>query len=131
MLGRVKDLASIARKEFVDEIVIAVPQHSEVARKAIWQARRNHIDVNLIPDLFGADPEQVAIEKFCDVAVMTLCEEPVPRIGLLLKRTADLFLSAVGLLITSPLLCAIALAVRLDSPGPVFYCAPRVGLKGQ
>jgi exopolysaccharide biosynthesis polyprenyl glycosylphosphotransferase len=131
VLGRVENLASVARKHFVDEIILAVQQHSNVARKAIWQARRNRIDVKLIPDLFGADPAQVTLEKFGDTPVLSLWEEPVPLASLLLKRTADLFLSGAALLITSPLLAAIALAIKLDSCGPVLYRAPRLGLKGR
>ena len=131
VLGRVKELASIARKEFVDEIIIAVPSESAIARKAIWHARRNHIDVKLVPDLFGADLSQVTVETFDDVPVMTLWEEPVPVFRLLLKRVADLLLSATALLAASPLLCAITIAIKLDSRGSVLYCAPRVGLNGR
>jgi exopolysaccharide biosynthesis polyprenyl glycosylphosphotransferase len=131
VLGRVEDLASVARKEFVDEIILAVPQHGEVARRAIWQTRRNRIDLKLVPDLLGADPAQVTLEKFGDTPVLSLWEEPVPVFSLLLKRTADVLLSITALLVTSPLLAAIALAIKLDSPGPVFYLAPRMGLKGR
>jgi exopolysaccharide biosynthesis polyprenyl glycosylphosphotransferase len=131
VLGRVEDLSSIARREFVDEVIVALPQHSDLARKAIWQARRNRIDVKLVPDLFGADPAQATLEKVGDTPVFTLWEEPVPVFSLLLKRTADVLLSAPALLVASPLFGAIALAIKLNSPGPVLYRAPRLGRKGQ
>jgi exopolysaccharide biosynthesis polyprenyl glycosylphosphotransferase len=131
VLGGVENLASVARKEFVDEIILAVPQQSDIAHQAIWQARRNRIDVKLVPDLFGANPAQVRLENLGDMPVLTLWEEPLPVLSLLLKRSADVFLSATALLVTSPLLAAIALAIKLDSFGPVLYRASRVGLKGQ
>lgn len=131
VLGRIQNLAAVARREFIDEVIITVPQHSEVARKAIWQARRNHIDVKLVADLHGADPAQTRLEAFREIPIITLWEEPVPLFRLLLKHAADFFLAAMGLLILSPFLAAIAVAIRLDSPGPVLYRAPRVGLKGR
>jgi exopolysaccharide biosynthesis polyprenyl glycosylphosphotransferase len=131
VLGSVDDLASVARREFVDEIILAIPQHTGLARKAIWQARRNRIDVKLVPELFGADPAEVTLEKFGDTTVLNLWEEPFPVFGLLLKRTTDVLLSATALLFSCPLLAAIALLIKLDSHGPVLYRAPRLGLKGR
>jgi exopolysaccharide biosynthesis polyprenyl glycosylphosphotransferase len=131
VLGRVEELATIARKEFIDEIILAVPPHCDVAQQAIWQARRNRIDVKLVPDLLGANPSQVTLEKFGDTAVLTLSEEQIPLFGLLLKRIVDVLLSGTALVLTAPVLAAIALAIKLDSPGPVLYRAPRLGRKGR
>jgi len=131
VLGPVEELATIARREFIEEIILAVPQGSNVAREAIWEARRNRIDVKLVPDLLGADPTHVTLEKYGDIPVLTLREEHIPHFGLLLKRVVDVLLSAGALVLAAPLLAGIALAIKLDSPGAVFYCAPRLGLKGQ
>ncbi|MBV8050485.1 MAG: sugar transferase [Acidobacteriaceae bacterium] len=131
VLGGVEDLPAVARQEFVDEVLITVPQQSQIARKAIWQARRNHIDVKIVADVMGADPSRVTLERFEDIPVVTLWEEAVPVVRLLLKRIADLIFSGIGLICAAPLFAAIALAIKLDSPGSVFYRAPRVGLKGR
>ena len=131
VLGSVDELAKIARSQFIDEIIVAVPPDSNAAREAIWQARRNRVDVKLVPDLLGADPAHVTLEKHGNIPVLTLSEENVPQVGLLLKRMVDVVLSAGALALAAPLMAAIALAIRLDSCGPVLYCAPRLGLKGQ
>ena len=131
VLGSVHDLAKIARSQFIDEIILAVPPDSNAAREAIWQARHNCIDVKLVPDLLGADPAHVTLEKHGNIPLLTLSEENVPQLGLLLKRMVDVVLSAGALVLAAPLMAAIALAIRLDSCGPVLYCAPRLGLKGQ
>jgi len=130
VLGRVDDLSRIARREFVDEVILAVPPNSEEARIVIWEARRNRIDVKIAPDLRGFDCSEISLEKFDDVAVLTLCEERIPSIGLSAKRAVDLALSTMVLMLVSPLLAAIAIAIKIDSPGPVFYRAPRMGRKG-
>jgi lipopolysaccharide/colanic/teichoic acid biosynthesis glycosyltransferase len=50
---------------------------------------------------------------------------------MLMKRAVDILLSSIGLVVLSPLMLLIAVAVRLDSPGPIFYTSPRVGKKGR
>jgi len=129
--GRVEDMARVARSEFIDEIILAVPAYSEAAQKAIWEARRNRLDIRLVPDLLGFDPAGVVMENLGGVPVLTLFEEPIPGFELLLKRVADFMLAAMGLTLAAPLLAAIALAIKLDSAGPVLYCAPRLGFKGR
>lgn len=56
---------------------------------------------------------------------------PIPSTGLSIKRVMDLVLSVVGLAVLWPLLLAIALAVKLESPGSAFYCSLRVGKHGR
>lgn len=55
----------------------------------------------------------------------------LPRFSLRLKRMIDVFFAALGLLLVSPFLALIAILVKLGSPGPVFYCAPRAGRNGR
>jgi exopolysaccharide biosynthesis polyprenyl glycosylphosphotransferase len=131
VLGRVADLAEIARKEFIDEVILAVPQHSHAAREALRQSRKNRLDVKLVPDLIGTDPAQATFDTFGEIPVLTLREEPIPVLGLKLKRGIDAIASAIALVLAFPLMAAIAAVIKLESPGPVFYCAPRVGRKGQ
>src|SRR5207249_3580410 len=60
-----------------------------------------------------------------------LHHEPIPIWGLLVKRLMDIVASAVALVLLSPLLALLALAIKLDSPGPVLYPGMRVGKKGR
>jgi exopolysaccharide biosynthesis polyprenyl glycosylphosphotransferase len=129
--GRVRDLARVARRHFVDEIILTIPPTSDAAQEAIWQARRNRINVKVVPDVFGFDPAAVSLEKFDGVPVLTLWEERIPTLGLLVKRAIDAALSSAALVFLAPLLGAIALAIKLDSTGPVLYRATRLGRKGQ
>jgi exopolysaccharide biosynthesis polyprenyl glycosylphosphotransferase len=130
--GRVEDLARIARTEFVDEIILTAPQQPEVARRVIREARRNQIDVKVVPDLFGFEPDDpLVLEKFGNIPVLTLREERLPTFCLLLKRTVDAVSAAVALALVAPLLAIIALAIKWESPGPILYQAQRVGLKGR
>ncbi|PYU19531.1 MAG: hypothetical protein DMG30_23940 [Acidobacteria bacterium] len=61
---------------------------------------------------------------------LELCEEPIPSFGLFIKRVVDLLLSFIGLVALWPLMLAIALAVKLESPGPAVYRSLRAGKRG-
>jgi lipopolysaccharide/colanic/teichoic acid biosynthesis glycosyltransferase len=63
--------------------------------------------------------------------LISLHEEKLPAGGLLLKRMLDMAGSSAALILLAPLLLLIAILVRLDSPGPVLYAAPRAGRKGR
>jgi len=130
--GRVDDLARIVRTDFVDEIVLTAPQQPDVARRVIREARRNQIDVKVVPDLFGFEPDDpLVFEKFGNIPVLTLRQERMPVFGFFLKRTVDAVSAAVALVLSTPLLTIIALVIKLESPGPVLYQAQRVGIKGR
>jgi exopolysaccharide biosynthesis polyprenyl glycosylphosphotransferase len=129
--GRVEDLARVARAEFADEIILAIPRQPELSRRAIREARRNRLDVKVIPDLFGCEPDSVVLENLGNLPVLTVHEERMPAFGLFLKRAFDVACASAGLVLALPVLAAVGLAIKLDSPGPVFYCAPRVGRKGR
>ncbi len=130
--GRVEDLARIVRTDFVDEIILTAPQRPDVARRVIREARRNQIDVKVVPDLFGFEPDDpLVFEKFGNIPVLTLREERMPAFSLFLKRTVDAVAAIAALALTAPLLALIALAIKLESPGEVLYKAQRVGLKGR
>jgi exopolysaccharide biosynthesis polyprenyl glycosylphosphotransferase len=130
--GRIDDLARIARTDFVDEIILTAPQQPELARRVIREARRNQIDVKVVPDLFGFEPDEpLVFEKFGNIPVLTLREERMPVFSLFLKRAVDTLTAAKALAFTAPLLTIIALVIKLESPGPVLYQAQRAGLKGR
>ena len=132
VLGSVDDLASIARAEFADEVIMTAPKERGVATRVIQEARRIHLDVKLIPDLFGFEPQAHFPENFGELPLLTLHAEPLPAVaGMFLKRGFDLISSALGLALLAPGLALIALIIRLESPGPVFYRAPRAGRKGR
>ncbi|MGD0512321.1 MAG: sugar transferase [Terriglobales bacterium] len=130
--GRVEDLARIARINFVDEIILTTPYHPDLARRVIREARRNQIDVKVVPDLFGFEPDDpLTFERFGNIPVLTLREEQMPMCALFLKRTVDAVCAGAALAVMVPLLAIIALGIKLGSPGPVLYQAQRVGLKGR
>lgn len=131
VLGRIEDLAEIARAQFIDEIIITIPFMRRRVKEALVAARLHNIDVKIVPELYGSFVRGATLEYVGHVPVMNLRRPPIPALGLILKRTIDILGSAVGLVLLSPLLVAIAVAVKVDAPGPIFYRSLRLGKKGK
>lgn len=131
VLGRTVDLARIARKEFVDEVILTAPRKSELTRWVVEEARRLRLDVEVVPELFGCKPAEPAMERVGGIPMICLHSERLPIAGLVLKRLMDFSGAVAALIVLVPLLASIALLIKLDSPGPVFYCALRAGRKGR
>lgn len=121
-------LQRLARERCIDQLIIAT-QDSKAAEAAIKQARRNQLDVLIAPTLFGGVAREV--KNVSGMPLVKLHEQQLPMWGLALKRIADTTLAAAGLVALLPLLPLVAASIKLDSPGPVFYCALRIGRKGR
>lgn len=135
-LSSLDNLSKIARARFVDEILIAPPFSQDLVRRVLIQARRNHLDVKIVPEFFNDLARPVLMDysqvNFVgEIPVMSLHREPIPANALIIKRIIDVVLSAIALAFSAPAFLLIAIAIKLDSPGPVFYCAPRVGKKSR
>ena len=131
VLGGIEDLDWLARAEFIDEVILALPQEPERTREAAEIALHNHLDIRAVPDLPTDFWPDASVDRIGEVPVVTLHREPLPSAALFLKRLLDIAGAALGLVLASPLMVAVALLIRLDSPGPAVYSAERVGAKGR
>jgi exopolysaccharide biosynthesis polyprenyl glycosylphosphotransferase len=131
VLGRVGDLAHLARTGFVDEVILAAPHDRKLTLQVLREARRLRLDVEIVPELFGCRPTDEMVERVGDLPVISLHVERLPSLGLVLKRLVDVAGAGLVLTVLSPLLAVIAVMIKLDSSGPVLYCAPRAGRKGR
>jgi exopolysaccharide biosynthesis polyprenyl glycosylphosphotransferase len=130
VIGRISELAELARAGFVDEVILAGPHDREKTLRVVRAARQLRLDVKLAPDLFGCEPTRET-ERIAGIPLIGLHEERLPVAGLLLKRALDVVGAGAALILMAPALVLLAIAVSLDSPGPVLYAAPRAGRKGR
>jgi exopolysaccharide biosynthesis polyprenyl glycosylphosphotransferase len=130
VLGRIADLEWLARAEFIDEVILALPGQPVEAREAAEVALRNHLDIRAVPDLPPGPWPDAGVDHIGEVPVVTLHREPLPGAALFLKRLLDVTGAAFGLVLASPIMAIVALLIRLDSPGSVVYSAARTGAKG-
>jgi exopolysaccharide biosynthesis polyprenyl glycosylphosphotransferase len=132
VLGAVNRLMEVASSHFADEIFIPPNTSPELIRKVVKQARNGRIDVKLVPDIYDCcPPRALLVEYLGQVPVLSLHREPIPALAVAAKRAIDITLSALALLAILPILAAIAIAIKIDSGGPVLYRSYRVGKKGR
>jgi sugar transferase (PEP-CTERM system associated) len=133
VLGACNQLVRVASQVGATTIIMAIPRnHSEELIRNLLNAHLQGIEVREVPDVFEQLTGRIPVEHIADRwllfsgGFLLLHKEYIRKI----KRLMDLILSALVLFITGPLIVLTALAVRLDSPGPVFYGQERVG-RGQ
>lgn len=131
LLGKIEDLSRIARAEFVEEVFITIPSERELVKTVATEARRNRLNVKVVPDLYDGLGWDAPIQHVGSFPVMELHWEPIQVLGLFAKRVMDVVISGLGLIVLAPILIAIAIAIRLSSSGPAFYRSQRVGKKGR
>jgi exopolysaccharide biosynthesis polyprenyl glycosylphosphotransferase len=131
VLGTVDDLQKIALTHFVDELFITLPADRELVKQTVVQARELGLGLKLLPDLYDGFGWKVPLHTMGGFPVMDLLWQPIPAVGLMIKRFLDLVLAGAALLVTAPLFAVIGILIKLDSSGPVFYASKRVGLKGR
>ncbi len=129
VLGPLDTLFEHARKHFVDEIFFTSPCERGVIKGVLEQARANGIDLRVVPDMYDGLAWNSTIEYIGQFPTIPLHRGHVPEVALILKRVLDLTIAVTALILFSPLLLAIAIAVKLDSRGPVFYASERIGKK--
>lgn len=131
VLGSVHDLARVATEEFVDQLFVPLPADRELVKQVFLEARRLRLDLNVVPDLYDGLGWHAPVHAIGGFPVLELHGQPIPAVGLALKRAIDVLVASLGLLLTAPLLALAALWISADSPGPVLYAAQRVGRKGK
>jgi Undecaprenyl-phosphate glucose phosphotransferase len=132
VLGTTGDLPDLVAKHRIGHVFIALPlnRHAE-ARRVFDVLAQSMVEVRLVLDVPNLAGLSLTTSNLDGLPVIGLRESPHFGLNVVVKRAMDMVLSLVGLLILSPLLALIAAAVKLSSPGPVFYRQERCGLNGK
>jgi exopolysaccharide biosynthesis polyprenyl glycosylphosphotransferase len=128
--GSFADLFQTARRQFIDEIFFTTPCERGIIQGSVEEARAKGIDLRVVPDMYDGLAWNTPIEYIGQFPTIPLHCGEVPELGLLFKRLFDLVFSGLVLILLSPVLLAVAIAIKLDSPGPIFYLSDRIGKKG-
>jgi exopolysaccharide biosynthesis polyprenyl glycosylphosphotransferase len=131
VVGNLDNLFDQTRKQFVDEIFFTTPCERSLVQGVLEQARTHGVDLRIVPDMYDGLTWNSPIEYIGQFPTIPLHCGHVPEVELLLKRTLDVVFSSLVLIVLSPVLLAVAIAVKLDSHGPVFYLSERIGKKGR
>ncbi len=131
MVADLSNCLAKARLMFVDEIFFSVPADKNLVVGLVEEARAAGIGVRVVPDLYDGLAWNAPVEYVGQFPTIPLHRREFPRGAFVLKRTLDLVLASLALLLMSPVMLAIAASVTMSSPGPIFYRAQRIGRKGR
>jgi exopolysaccharide biosynthesis polyprenyl glycosylphosphotransferase len=123
----------VIRESGANEVIIADPQVNADALFEVMMrcGRRRGVEFRIAPSLFNCLPRKTEIDQIGVLPMIRLFREPLSNGARILKRTADLIIAALAIALLFPLWLLIALLIKLDSNGPVFYTQERVGMDGR
>ena len=128
VLGRVDSLAGVLSEHQVDKVVVAIPSsRTKHCWPSLSRPRRPYTDVWLLPDLFQLMVSPVATDGIRGLPLMAVNEVRLRGLSRFSKRLLDVVGAIVGMVVLSIPMLLVALAIRFDSGGPVFYVQQRVG----
>jgi putative colanic acid biosynthesis UDP-glucose lipid carrier transferase len=126
-----KDVAAYTNEHGVREIYITMPLGSQPRIvELLEQVQGTTASLFFVPDVFGISIIQGRLQDMSGVPVVGICETPFTGTNDLVKRISDIVLSTIILILISPILLAVAIGVKLSSPGPVIFRQRRNGLDG-
>jgi len=133
VIGTLESLPEVIRDSGANEVIIADPQVNGDALFEVMMrcGRRRGVEFRIAPSLFNCLPRKTEIDQIGVLPMIRLFREPLSSSARILKRTFDLTFAALAILLLLPLWLLVALLIKLDSKGPVFYTQERVGMDGR
>jgi exopolysaccharide biosynthesis polyprenyl glycosylphosphotransferase len=134
ILGRLtaEELETVVRRYEIGRVVVA---HSDVGERALMEVLRRcrelRVKASVLPQLFDVMGPSVEIDDIEGVTMLGIAPPVFTRSSRFLKRSMDVAGALVTLVAVTPFLAIIALAIRLDSPGPVLFHQQRIGRRGR
>jgi exopolysaccharide biosynthesis polyprenyl glycosylphosphotransferase len=128
LLGESSERAEIVRQYGVERVLVAFSNDSDEEMLAAVRSLNDFdIQIDIIPRLFELVTSSVKVDGLEGLPLVGLPPVRLSRSSWVIKRTIDVVLSAIALLLTAPLFAYIAVRIKLDSAGPVFFRQTRLG----
>ena len=131
-LGPLDNLPAILVENQVDEVIITLPwQYHRRIMSILRQCQKLGVRARVVPDVLQLSLDRVDIEVLNGIPLLGVKPNTIAGPQFAVKRAMDLVLTTLGLIIALPIMGILALAVKLDSPGPVIFVQTRVGRGGK
>lgn len=131
-LGGLNDVIAYIHKHNIEMVFISLPMSSQPRiQKLMDEIPDTTASVYFLPDIYIFDLMQARFDYFGDAPVVSMNESPFVGIDGIVKNTSDFILSILILILLSPLMLVIAIAVKVTSPGPIIFRQRRYGLNGE
>jgi len=131
VLGNYGNIERLARDHEIDEVVVAISNRPrEQLMNILSDLQAKNIKTSFIPNLYEMYLHRISITQIGEIPIVREAEQN-HTIYPYIKRYIDILLSMISLIIFSPVFLIVALAIKKDSEGPVFFRQKRVGMKGK
>lgn len=129
LLGRLEEFSELLKHQVFDEVAISLPvkSHYDKISTIIRLCEEQGIIVRVLSDLFDLKIAKSQVDHLEEIPILTLHSAPIQQWPLSFKRALDISLSLILLSLLSPLVLLVAILIKLDSKGPVFFIQERVG----
>jgi exopolysaccharide biosynthesis polyprenyl glycosylphosphotransferase len=132
VLGRLEEIGELLERHVLDQVIFALPPcRLPAAEDAARLCQEQGVAVMVCLDLLHGGIGHMSLSRLEGIPSLTFSTVPSDAVALAFKRAFDVLVSGVALLLLAPLLAAVAVAIKLDSPGPVLFRQRRVGLNGR
>ncbi|MDY7080753.1 MAG: sugar transferase [Chloroflexota bacterium] len=132
VLGTLEDAETVVSQYEVDEVLLALPPLAQKqARQLMLALQMLPVNVRVVPDVFDLVFIRASVEEFAGIPLIGLREPAIEGPDRVVKRLFDLVVGGLVLMFLSPVMLVAAIAVRLDSPGPIILRQQRIGEGGR
>lgn len=132
VLGTLKQARQLVKQFNIAEVVIALPNEAyQKIDQTVVQLHNSPVQIRIAPNYFSLALHHATVEDFSGVPLINLRDPALSDSQRMIKRAFDLFVSGLGLICAAPIMALVAIAIRLDSPGPVIFRQRRVGENGK
>jgi exopolysaccharide biosynthesis polyprenyl glycosylphosphotransferase len=131
LIGRIGDFEQVVRDQGIREVYITIPSERKITARLIEISSALGVTVKVVPDMFDLLAREVKFENVGSLPVMKLRVPALLQRQLLVKRVLELFLAIIAICLLSPLMGLIALAVKIESDGPILFRQVVLGRSGR
>ncbi len=132
VVGRVDEVVDFVKRHGIHHVYITLPLTAQPRiLDLLSKLQDTTSSVHYAPDVHGINIIQGQLQDLRGVPVVSLLESPITGTNYLVKRATDVALASTFLVAASPVLAAVAVGVKLSSPGPIIFKQRRTGLDGK
>jgi len=128
IIGDTRSLLDMIRSNMIDQVIVALPWHADDRlRELVRELSTTPVQICLAPYVPNLEVPNRQFTKIANVPMLELFQQPISGWSYVIKELEDRIIAALALLFVSPLLIVVAIAIKLDSQGPVFFRQTRQG----
>ncbi|RBQ22662.1 hypothetical protein ALNOE001_16170 [Candidatus Methanobinarius endosymbioticus] len=133
VIGKISDLDELLSNKQFDRIIIAIPlKYYENLTKSVDICENYGVKAEIVPDYYRYFPAKPSIYMIDDLPIINVRYVPLDDVlNRFIKKVSDIVISIIAIIITSPIMIATAIAIKLTSPGPIIFKQERIGYQNR